>query len=69
MTVTEHLEELTWKAAPGWRPYRLSHPRRDRWKVSVSANCRLTFEERVGSIENLNLKDCHSFALVESRLA
>ena len=34
------------EAAPWWRVHRLSGERRNEWSVSVSANWRITFEER-----------------------
>ena len=33
--------------------------RRDEWSVSVSGNWRITFEERNGAIERVNLEDYH----------
>ena len=47
------------EAAPGWRVHRLSGERRNEWSVSVSGNWRITFEERNGGIERLNLEDYH----------
>ena len=47
------------EAAPGWRVHRLSGERRDEWSVSVSGNWRITFVERNGAIERLNLEDYH----------
>ncbi|MCY4261019.1 MAG: type II toxin-antitoxin system RelE/ParE family toxin [Rhodobacteraceae bacterium] len=39
--------------------HRLSGERRNEWSVSVSGNWRITFEERNGAIERLNLEDYH----------
>ncbi|MDE0523459.1 MAG: hypothetical protein OXH79_16025 [Boseongicola sp.] len=39
--------------------HRLSGDRSSEWSVSVSGNWRITFEERDGAIERLNLEDCH----------
>ena len=47
------------EAAPEWRVHRLSGERRDEWGVSVSGNWRITFVERNGAIERLNLEDYH----------
>ena len=47
------------EAAPGWRVHRLSGARRNEWSVSVSGNWRITFEERDGGIERVNLEDYH----------
>ena len=38
---------------------RLSGARRNEWSVSVSGNWRITFEERNGAIERVNLEDYH----------
>ena len=51
------MERFIGEAAPGWRVHRLSGERRNEWSVSVSANWRITFEERDGTIERLNLED------------
>ena len=53
------MERFVSEAAPGWRVHRLSGERRNEWSVSVSANWRITFEERDGVIERLNLEDYH----------
>ena len=42
-----------------WRVHRLSGERRNEWSVSVSGNWRITFEERRGAIERVNLEDYH----------
>ena len=59
LVITETMEGFVREAAPGWRVHRLSGERRNEWSVSVSANWRLTFEERDGVIERLNLEDYH----------
>ena len=53
------MDDFVREAAPGWRVHRLSGDRRDEWSVSVSANWRITFEERDGVIGRLNLEDYH----------
>ena len=35
------------------------HQRRNEWSVSVSGNWRITFEDRNGAIEHVNLEDYH----------
>ena len=57
LAMTENMEGFIREAAPGWRVHRLSGERRNEWSVSVSANWRITFEERDGTIERLNLED------------
>ena len=59
LVLAENMEGLVREAAPGWRVHRLSGERRNEWSVSVSANWRITFEERDGGIERLNLEDYH----------
>ena len=59
LALAEDMESFVREAAPGWRVHRLSGARRDEWSVSVSANWRITFEERDGGIEGLNLEDYH----------
>ena len=59
LAMTENMESFVSEAAPGWRVHRLSGDRRNEWSVSVSANWRITFEERDGGIERLNLEDYH----------
>ncbi len=46
-------------APPGWRVHKLSGDRQDEWGVSVSGNWRITFEERDGYVDHLNLEDYH----------
>ena len=57
LILAENMEGFVREAAPGWRVHRLSGERRNEWSVSVSANWRITFEERDGGIERLNLED------------
>ena len=59
LALAENMEGFVRDAAPGWRVHRLSGGRRNEWSVSVSANWRITFEERDGGIERLNLEDYH----------
>ena len=59
LILAETMEGFVREAAPGWRVHRLSGERRNEWSVSVSANWRITFEERDGMIERLNLEDYH----------
>ncbi|MXY33867.1 MAG: plasmid maintenance system killer protein [Boseongicola sp. SB0664_bin_43] len=57
--MAEAMEGFVREAAPGWRVHRLTGGRRNEWSASVSGNWRMTFEERDGGIERLNLEDCH----------
>ena len=59
LALAENMEGFVRDAAPGWRVHRLSGGRRNEWSDSVSANWRITFEERDGGIEGLNLEECH----------
>lgn len=59
LSLADNMEAFVREAAPGWRVHRLSGERRKEWSVSVSANWRITFEERDGMIERLNLEDYH----------
>jgi len=59
LSMAETMEDFIREAAPGWRVHRLSGERRYEWSVSVSGNWRITFEERNGAIERLNLEDYH----------
>ena len=59
LAMAESMEGFVREAAPGWRVHRLSGERRNEWSVSASANWRITFEERDGGIERLNLEDYH----------
>ena len=57
--LAETMEDFIRDTAPGWRVHRLSGARRNEWSVSVSVNRRITFEERDGGIERVNLEDYH----------
>ena len=46
-------------APSGWSVHRLSGERQEEWSISVSGNYRMTFEERNGHIDRLNLEDYH----------
>ncbi|MCY4140254.1 MAG: type II toxin-antitoxin system RelE/ParE family toxin [Rhodobacteraceae bacterium] len=59
LAIAENMEGFIRDAAPGWRVHRLSGARRNEWSISVSGNWRITFEERDGEIERLNLEDYH----------
>ena len=59
LVLAENMEGFVREAASGWRVHRLSGERRNEWSISVSANWRITFEERDGGIERLNLEDYH----------
>ncbi len=59
LVMAETMEDFIRDAAPGWRVHRLSGARRNEWSVSVSVNRRITFEERDGGIERVNLEDYH----------
>ncbi len=59
LVLAENMEGFVREAAPGWRVHRLSGGRRNEWSVSVSANWRITFDERDDGIERLNLEDYH----------
>ena len=59
LLLAESIEEFRAHAPPGWRVHRLSGDRRGEWSVSVSSNWRITFEERGGSLDRLNLEDYH----------
>ena len=59
LAMAENMEGFIREAAPGWRVHRLSGERRNEWSVSVSGNWRITFEERSGAIERVNLEDDH----------
>ena len=59
LAIAETMGGFVREAAPGWRVHRLSGERRREWSVSVSGNWRITFEERDGTIERLNLEDYH----------
>ena len=59
LALAENMEAFVTEAPPGWRVHRLSGERQGEWSVSVSSNWRITFEERDGGIERLNLEDYH----------
>ena len=59
LALAENMEGFIREAAPGWRVHRLSGERRYEWSDSVSANWRITFEERDGGIERVDLEDHH----------
>ena len=59
LAMAETMEGFIREAAPGWRVHRLSGERRNEWSVWVSGNWRITFEERDGGIERVNLEDYH----------
>ena len=59
LAIAENMETFIRESAPGWRVHRLSGGRRNEWSVSVSGNWRITFEERDGGIERVNLEDFH----------
>ena len=59
LAMAETMEGFVREAAPGWRVHRLTGARRNEWSVSVSGNWRITFEERDGGIERVNLEDYH----------
>ncbi len=59
LAMAETMDGFIREAAPGWRVHRLSGDRGNEWSVSVSGNWRVTFEERDGQIERLNLEDHH----------
>ena len=46
LALVENMRASSGRQRPGWRVHRLSHGRRKEWSVSVSANWRITFEER-----------------------
>jgi proteic killer suppression protein len=47
------------KGLPGWRVHELSGDRKGTWSVSVTGNCRVTFEIADDEIVNLDLEDYH----------
>ena len=57
LAMAETMEGFTREAPPGWRVHQLSGTRSYEWSVSVSGNWRITFEERNGAIERVNLED------------
>ena len=59
LLLAEGIEEFRTHAPRGWRVHRLSGNRGGEWSVSVSGNWRITFEERDGIVDRLNLEDYH----------
>jgi len=59
LILAELMDSFIANAPPGWRIHRLSGDRQSEWSISVSGNWRITFEERNGTIERLNLEDYH----------
>ena len=59
LVLSEDFDSFINDAPPGWRVHRLSGDRRQEWSISVSSNWRMTFEERDGYIDRLNLEDYH----------
>ena len=59
LIMAENMETFIREAPPGWRIHRLTGGRRDEWSISVSGNWRITFKERDGDIEHMNLEDYH----------
>lgn len=59
LILAEGLDEFLDNAPPGWRVHQLTGERTGMWSVSVSGNWRITFVEKDGEIEQLNLEDYH----------
>ena len=59
LILAEHIDGFIADAPSGWRVHRLSGERQNEWRVSVSGNWRITFEEEDGYIDRLNLEDYH----------
>lgn len=59
LILADDIDELVAQAPAGWRVHRLTGDRRNVWSISVSGNWRITFEERNGAVEHLDLEDCH----------
>jgi proteic killer suppression protein len=59
LILADDIDSFIADTPPGWRVHRLSGSRHGEWSVSVSGNWRITFTERDGFIENLNLEDYH----------
>ena len=59
LILAEHIDGFIADAPSGWRVHRLSGDRQNEWSVSVSGNWRITFEEKDGHIDRLNLEDYH----------
>ena len=59
LVLSDDMDSFIADTPPGWRVHRLSGNRQGEWSVSVSGNWRITFEERDGFIDRLNLEDYH----------
>ena len=59
LILAESIDSFISDAPPGWRIHRLSGDRRDEWSVSVTRNWRITFMEKDGQIDQVNLEDYH----------
>ena len=59
LILAERMDSFIADAPSGWRVHRLSGGRQDEWSVSVSGNWRLTFVEKGGYVDRLNLEDYH----------
>ena len=59
LAMAETMDDLIREAPPGWWVPGLLGDRGNEWSVSVSGNWRVTFEERDGGTERLNLEDYH----------
>ena len=59
LALAEDMRAFVAGAPRGWRVHRLSGERRQEWSVAVSGNWRVTFAERDGMIDGLNLEDYH----------
>lgn len=59
LVMAENMETLIRVAPSGWRIHRLTGGRQNEWSISVSGYWRITFKERDGEIERMNLEDCH----------
>ena len=59
LLLADDIDNFLSNAPAGWRVHRLSGERQEEWSVSVSGNYRLTFEERDGYIDRLNIEDYH----------
>ncbi len=59
LILAENINDFVTDAPSGWRVHRLSGDRQNEWSVSVSGNWRITFEEKDGSVDCLNLEDYH----------
>ena len=59
LILAEDIDQFVATALRGWHVHRLSGDRKDDWSVSVSGNWRITFTAEDGTIDGLNLEDCH----------